>query len=221
MHEKYLRELLKNKGASLVGFCKLDYSPIENQPNLMYGVSIVKKLSDSVLRSIDGAPSMAYFQHYRTINFKLDQLALDAIDYIEKAGYNAFPIAASQSKPDNRYSGLMQHKTVARLAGLGYIGKNSMFITEEFGSKVRLATVLTDMPLDCDKQILDKNCGDCNICFNACPVGCIYGINFDKKNPGADLIDREKCSLHMKTYNHIGRGSVCGLCMRACPKNKL
>ena len=221
MSHKILEDLLKSNGASLVGFCKLDASPIKNQPHLIYAVSIAVKLSDSVLRTIDKRPTIMYFQHYRTANARLDQLAFDCVKDIEDCGFDAFPIAGSQSMPENKYYGVFQHKTAARLAGLGYVGKNSMFITPEYGSKIRLATVLTDMPLESTRSIISTDCGDCTICQNACPVGCIYGDNFSPENPTAELFDKEKCSNHMKTYNDVGRGAVCGLCFRACPKNKL
>jgi epoxyqueuosine reductase QueG len=93
-----------------------------------------------------------------------------------------------------------------------------MLITPKYGSAVRLATVLTDMPLSRNREKLPFLCGDCTECAKACPAGAISGktptLNRD------DFFDAEKCSHHMKTYKDIGRGAVCGLCMRACPKNK-
>ncbi|MBQ2908645.1 MAG: epoxyqueuosine reductase, partial [Clostridia bacterium] len=106
MSHKILEELLKSKGASLVGFCKLDASPIKNQPHLRYAISIAVKLSDSVLRTIDKRPSIMYFQHYRTVNYKLDQICLDCVKYLEDKGFDAFPIAGSQSKPTDKFSGV-------------------------------------------------------------------------------------------------------------------
>lgn len=221
MIEENLKKLLLESGANLVGFSEIGDSPIENQPNLIYAVSIIVKLSDSVLKTITDRPSISYFQHYRTVNYKLDQLALTCVKFLEDNGYDAFPIAASQSIPGNKYSGIFQHKTCARLAGLGFIGKNSLFITEEYGSKVRLATVLTNMPLKNDREVIVKDCGSCNICTNACPAGAIYGCNFNPNKPYEPLFDKEKCSLNMKRYNDVGRGAVCGLCIKACPRNRL
>lgn len=221
MIDVILKDKLLSEGANLVGFSDIGVSPIENQPNLRYAVSIIVKLSDSVLKTITDRPSISYFQHYRAVNYRLDQLALTAVKYLEDKGYNAFPIAASQSIPGNKFYGVFQHKTAARLAGLGYIGKNSLFITEEYGSKVRLATVLTDMPLSPEKSIILKGCGNCTICADACPAGAIYGDNFDPDNPEKFLFDKEKCSHNMKNYSDVGRGAVCGLCIKACPKNKL
>lgn len=97
---------------------------------------------------------MEYFQHYRATNARLDSIALDAVSFIENAGYLALPVAASQSTPDKKdeYRGIFPHKTGAVLSGLGFIGKNGLLITE-YGSAVRLASVLTNMPLSAQKEI--------------------------------------------------------------------
>ena len=89
------------QGAVLVGGCDLGNSPIANQPNMHYAFSIVVKLSDSILKTIDNAPSFMYFQHYRTANALLDSIAFRLSEKIEEAGYSAFPIAASQSLGKN------------------------------------------------------------------------------------------------------------------------
>ncbi len=223
MFEDKLTELLTSGGASLVGFSNIGKSPIENQPNLVYAITLVYKLSDAVLKTIENRPSMAYFQHYRAVNAKLDSLCLDAIRFIENKGYNAFPIAASQSTNDDKsaYRGIFAHKTGACLSGLGYIGKNALLYTKEFGSKVRLATVLTDMPLERQRDIITGGCGDCDICKKACPAGAISGINYEVGMNRDDFFSAEKCSSNMKTYKDIGRGAVCGICIKVCPKNRL
>ncbi len=223
MFEKELSELLKSEGASLVGFSDLgDKAPLEF-PQYRYAVTIVRRLSDGVVDTIHERPSIMYFHHYRTTNTKLDLLALSAVDFIESHGFLALPIAASQSTPTEKeaYRGVFPHKTAAVLAGLGFIGKNALFITPEFGSKIRLATVLTDMPLSGQKPIMEPRCGSCEICKNACPAGAITGKLYEYGAKRDTIFDARRCSEHMKTYKDIGRGAVCGLCMRACPYNKI
>ncbi len=216
-------EKLRLDGAKLVGSCKLKSPPLKDFPNLIYAISIAVKLSDSVLQTIKNKPTISYFQHYRTANAKLDQLAFTCVSMIEDLGYNAFPIPASQS--DNtqgqNYSGIFQHKTAARLSGLGYIGKNGLLITKEYGSKVRFATVLTDMPLNISDNLLENECLSCNICVNACPGGAISGKVWQEGMSREEFFDAEKCSQNMKNYKDIGRGAVCGICISVCPKNIL
>ncbi|MBQ8726046.1 MAG: epoxyqueuosine reductase [Clostridia bacterium] len=223
MKEREIEELLLSGGASLVGFSDIGESPIKNQPDLRYAVTIVYKLSNAVLKTIESRPTIAYFQHYRAVNARLDSLALDVVRYIENQGYDAFPIAASQSTNDDKsaYRGIFAHKTGACLSGVGYIGKNALLYTKEFGSKVRLATVLTNMPLERQRDIIVGGCGSCEICKKACPAGAISGLNFTVGMQREDFFDAEKCSSHMKTYKDVGRGAVCGICIKVCPKNNL
>ena len=220
--QEKLKEKLLENGAALVGFCELPKEA--QQGSFTHAVSIAYKLSDTVLSTIENEPSIIYFHHYRTVNTKLDLLALLAVAEIEKEGFLALPVAASQSLNTNKneYCAVFSHKTAARLAGLGYIGKNGLLITKEYGSKIRLCTVLTNMPLMPQNEIINEDCGDCMICKNACPAGAVFGTNFSVEKGRNSVLDPALCSEHMKkAYMHIGRGSVCGLCIKNCPKNKL
>ena len=68
--------------------------------------------------------------------------------------------------------------------------------------------------------MIENGCGDCEICKNACPAGAIFGEL--PTTDGERNFDAEKCSKYMKEhFQDIGRGSVCGVCIRVCPKNRL
>lgn len=221
MTQREIEEFLLTEGAVMAGGCQLPTSPIVGQPNLRYAFSFAVKLSDAVLKTVEKGPSFAYFQHYRTANALLDSLAFRICEKLEQAGYQAFPVAASQSQgKNNPYKGVYPHKTAAVFSGLGFVGKSGLFLSKEYGSKVRLATVLTDMPLEREKPLIENGCGDCSACVKACPAGAIYGTL-----PTADgerNFDAEKCSKYMKEhFQDVGRGSVCGVCIKVCPKNKL
>lgn len=215
--QRTLKTLAQGLGADLVGFCALP-TPVLG---FSYAVSLGVKLSDAVLKTIESAPSFVYFQHYRTANTLLDNIAFRVAREIEKAGFSALPIAASQSLgKNNPYRGVIPHKTVAVLSGLGFVGKSGLFLSRDFGSKVRLATILTDIPFQSELPVIENGCGDCEICKNACPAGAIFGEL--PTTDGERNFDAEKCSKYMKEhFQDIGRGSVCGVCIRVCPKNRL
>lgn len=222
MKEKELTALLSEHGASLVGFCALGLAAPTEYPALCYAVTIVRRLSDTVVETIADRPSLSYFQHYRITNTKLDLLALEAVDFIEALGYSAMPIAASQSTNTEKeaYRGIFSHKAAAVRAGLGFIGKSGLFITPEYGSKIRMATVLTDMPLTAQRPPIEEGCGSCTICKSACPANAITGENYIIGAPRDTILNARLCSEHMKTYRDVGRGAVCGICMRVCPMNR-
>ena len=220
-HQQQIEAFAIEQGACLCGECELPQSPIAAQPNLRYAFSIAVKLSDAVLATIDNGPSHMYFQHYRAANALLDRIAFLVANKLEKLGFAAFPIAASQSLgKSSPYAGVFPHKTAAVLSGLGFVGKSGLFLSEAYGSKVRLATVLTDMPLSSDRKIIENGCGECTKCMQACPAGAIFGEK--PKTNGERNYDPEKCSRYMKEhFQDVGRGSVCGVCVKVCPKNSL
>ncbi|MBE5745300.1 MAG: epoxyqueuosine reductase [Clostridiales bacterium] len=219
--QQELKTIAYDLGADVVGFCALDNQTAKIAPQLNYAISIGVKLSDAVLSTIEDAPSFVYFQHYRTANALIDNIAFRLARQIEKYGFSALPIAASQSQgKNNPYRGVIPHKTVAVLSGLGYVGKSGLFLTEKYGSKVRLGTILTNLPLQRELPILENGCKDCTICAKACPAGAIFGQPPTKD--GERNIDPEKCSKYMKEhFQDVGRGSVCGICIKVCPKNQL
>jgi epoxyqueuosine reductase QueG len=221
--EKEIKDLLINDGAAIVGFCELKENSLKEFPELKYAVSIAVKLSDTVLNTITDKPTVMYFHHYRTVNTKLDLLALKLVTFIENSKYLAMPVAASQSLGGyNKYQGLFPHKTAAVLSGIGFIGKSGLLITEQYGSKIRLVTVLTNMPLKSPETLILNGCGDCQICSKACPSGAICGNNYKYDGDRDYIMSAEKCSVYMKEkFQTIGRGSVCGICIKVCPKNKL
>ncbi|MBQ7912650.1 MAG: epoxyqueuosine reductase [Clostridia bacterium] len=216
-----LKNLATELGADIVGFCRLPAPPVETQPELVYALSVGVKLADGVLSTIDGAPSFMYFQHYRTANALLDNIGFRLARALEKHGFSALPVAASQSLgKNNPYRGLVAHKTAAVLSGLGFVGKSGLFLSTDYGSKVRLATVLTNCPVQSELPIIENGCGSCTLCQRACPAGAIYGEL--PTTDGERNFDAEKCSRYMKEhFQDVGRGSVCGVCIKVCPKNKL
>lgn len=219
--QREIAALAHDLGADIAGFCRLEKAPVPKLPELQYAVSIGVKLSDSVLKTIENAPSFVYFQHYRTANALLDSIAFRIARKLEENGFAALPIAASQSQgKNNPYRGVYPHKTAAVLSGLGFVGKSGLFLSKDYGSKIRLATILTDMPVNSELPVIENGCGGCTVCQRACPAGAIFGEL--PTTDGERNFDPEKCSRYMKErFQDVGRGSVCGVCIKVCPKNKL
>ena len=208
-NNEMIQQLFNREGIYEVGFAAVPHK-------LPYAVSIAVPLSRFVIDQIDAAPTYEYFHHYRTVNAYIDRCLLHCGLEIAKHGYSYLCVGASQST--GGYQSYFPHKTAARLAGLGYIGKSALFLSCRYGPAVRLGTVLTDMPFETGSP-LQQDCGACNSCKNACPAMAIRGQNYREGLPREALFDAEACSQYMKKhFQHIGRGAVCGLCIRHCPK---
>lgn len=212
MQEK-IKKLLTDGGAGIVGFCRLD---TENPFNLPFAVSFAIPLSDAIIDGIDTAPTHTYFHHYRTVNALIDNLALRCGLILADNGYRYVAVPASQSV--NGMQGIFSHKYAAVMSGLGFVGKSGLFISEKYGPRVRLGTILTDCPLGAESPIKEFSCGSCRLCVDSCPAMAITGADWASGEPREKIIDAKACSDYMKKeFQHIGRGVVCGICMRVCP----
>ncbi len=134
-------------------------------------------------------------------------------------GYNARGITDSAPFPERYY---------ARVAGLGFIGRNGMLIHKEHGSYFFLAFLLfpSELPNDFNNPLPElthpdfKECGTCTACLRSCPSSAIL--------PGG-LIDSEKCISYQtierkgtpvfqgKKHNYM---FGCDICQQVCPYNK-
>lgn len=111
------------------------------------------------------------------------------------------------------------YKFAAVNAGLGWIGKNDVVITEKYGPRVRLSAILIDEILPYDKPITKSKCPDsCSKCVDACPYEALYGVKWDIEKHRNEIIDYKLCNQKRSLYiEKLGRKNACGLCMVACP----
>ncbi len=211
-----LKRIAVTSGASAFGVGNIDdlrghfdaLSP-EQTDGLKYGVSIGVRLSETVLKGVIIGPTRHYLHHYKMLNMLLDQCALRLTLAIQEEGHNALPIPASQIVDWEKQTAHLSHKMIALRAGIGWIGRNNLLVHPEFGSEIRLATVLTDALLTTDNSA-EKDCGNCRKCIEVCPVSAIKESHKDWDKAAC----LEKLKYFAKAHN-VGQ-YICGLCVKAC-----
>ena len=151
------------------------------------------------------------------VGYSRDVTTLLALaQYIRNLGYQAYA-----SMNDTALSIPM-----AIQAGLGEYGRHGLLITKEFGPRVRIGKVFTDLPLAHDKPInfgVEKFCSICRECTKACPPGAIDDGNqletiYNQSNiPGIAkwTTDAEKCFDFW-----VKQVTDCSICIRVCPYNR-
>lgn len=152
------------------------------------------------------------YDYHRVVRKYLDKICA----YIESLGGKAIPMVDSNTLPE-RY--------IAYLAGIGFIGRNNMLITQKYGSYVFLGEIITDLKMECKdsrtfSQIKEyEECGNCRICYGECPS---KSININKINPNIclsyitqkkEISDREISLLKGNVFG-------CDFCQLKCPYNK-
>jgi len=162
--------------------------------------------------SLENAPSRQYAIAYKVVNRELDRLAYWVSRMLQDEGFRAVHVPASPPYDLIRNRGDLSHKHAASLAGIGVFGKNDLLLAPQFGSRIRLVSVITDATLDPDEPVGLDLCGDCDACLRACPANALQGGRVvDKKACDAQHVEVGKL-LQLSDWEQI-----CGVCIRVCP----
>ncbi len=212
-----LKALLHKEGAALVGFGDLRGVSGADYP---CGVSVAINVPAHILEGIEDGPTTAYYEMYHELNARLNQIVSAGADFLEARGFKAFAQTTKAVRQDDSWATPLPHKTVATRAGLGWIGKNCLLVTPEYGSAVRLSSLLTDAPLSCGAAVNESRCGGCRVCQEACPAGALTGALWQVGVGRDEMFQKEKCREKqielMKARTGI-ETDLCGKCFVVCP----
>ena len=183
---------------------------VSQAEDLPYTVSIAVRLHRKVLDTLKNGPNVLYKHHYKTANFKLDDIIFRLGNIIQNDGYQSLPIPASVYTNWETQEAHYSQRHAAINAGIGFQGINGLLVHPEYGAAIRLASLLTDMPLHCDSP-LQTDCGNCRACVAACPAKAISEL-------GPDHFNGQACLQRLRKFAaRRGIGvNICGLCIKAC-----
>jgi len=223
-----LRKAADAIGAGLMGVCEYDerwvytarYSEQTQQskpvdiPNdlpriIVIGEPMDLELTATVPSALSGSATGMGYTHDTVVLLTLTQ-------YIRNLGYRAIASMNDSALPI----------PLAVQAGLGEIGRHSLLITEEYGPRLRLGKIFTDMPLTINEPRrfgVKEFCDLCQRCSSACPPKAIPSGAPSRE---AYSVSNLKGILRWTTYAEkcfrfwAGQNSDCSICIRACPYNR-
>ncbi len=179
--------------------------PAEFSRAIVIGIRLV----DAVIDQIEDRPTPLYFHLYRQANFALDRIAYRLALELQDTGYHSMAVPASQITEPGSRRGLVSHRLLGYVAGIGWIGRPTLLIHPEYGARMRYATVLTDAPYHPGIP-MENRCGECRECIEVCPVTAIKESSRE--------FDLDACYDKLNEFRKlpfIGQ-HVCGICVRAC-----
>ena len=218
---KQLKDELLSRGAALVGFADLGCLPRDARQSFDSAIAVAAPHTRDAMRSNAEGDPRAYYGEYLALNKKLEELAELAAGLLADAGYRALAKVRTAVAVDKNLRSALPHKTVATLSGLGWIGRCATLVTREYGSAVRLTSVLTDAPLDCGTPVTQSGCGDsCARCQTVCPGHAVKGPKWHSGLEREAFFDAFACQ---RAASARGRAAldvdktICGLCIANCP----
>ena len=205
-----LRQFTKSVGADEIGFTSVPQEWIFQNTAIRYTNAIVLVMEMDKAR-MDKAPNpdTAVMVH-ETYN-QLGQVSNKIADWLREHGY-----AVQAGHP---LGGMALYPPMAQAAGLGWRGINGLVITPQFGPRVRLAAVFTEienLPVyegDEHAWVLEF-CESCKRCIRECPPDAFYDEPIQHENGLVTVLDNSKCFPYFAKYHG------CSVCIKVCPFNR-
>ncbi len=204
-----LRAYAISAGADEIGFAIVPQEWVFQDTAIRYTRAIVLVMEmDKERMSKAPNPDTAVMVH-ETYN-ALGKVSNKIAGWLRERGY-----AAHAGHP---LGGMALYPPMAQAAGLGWRGLNGLIITPQFGPRVRLAAVFTEienLPLyqgDEYAWILDF-CEWCRRCIRDCPPDAFYETPVTHENGLVTVLDNRKCFPYFVAYHG------CSICIKICPFN--
>jgi epoxyqueuosine reductase len=192
-----------------------------------YGISIGKRLDQAIVDGVINGPTMEYYSHYRQVNEELANLTEEISAELRRNEIKTFNISPTVSTTllDTEYFKTLRtdlsHKMVATRAGLGWIGKTDLFISKEFGPRLRLVSILINVEVKPKTMPVDiSRCGNCSLCVDICPAKAANGNLWDITVEREEFFDAFKCRNQCAEFGKTRLGMdarICGICVSVCP----
>ena len=173
---------------------------------------------DTQMAQVLAQPERAYISRYalgrdyhKLIRKRLQKLAEKITAVVGPFGHRAFVDSAP-----------VLEKPLARKAGLGWMGKNTLILNRKAGSWFFLGALLIDLPLPIDAPNDRDHCGKCSACLDVCPTQAFVGERvLDARRCISYLTIELKEAIPEDLRPLIGnRVFGCDDCQLVCPWNR-
>ena len=201
---KAVKEVAKKAGAHLVGIAPVERfaeAPQGHKPNdlLKEAESVISIACVMPYGTAVTVPSFSYITYgYNLLEQKLHEISFAVAWFLEEEGFISLPLQTSsdiasvkiiEESPEPKVIriGLFSHRHAAVEAGLGEIGASCALVTPQYGSRLRLGSIITVAKLTTDPKLTEKVC-DPRKCGYRCVKACPH-----KALPGDGTINQYRC----------------------------
>lgn len=119
----------------------------------------------------------------------LDERTKKVARRIQEAGFKASIISARDGNG-------ISLRRLAEEAGLGFIGRSGLLITERFGPDVRFVGIRTSAKIALvKKEKVKGGCDGCALCLVSCPAGAIEKRDVERCRDYVEMHSKERCTV--------------------------
>jgi len=207
-------DTLKSLGADGCGIANIER--FSNSPQGFNPTDVYEKCKSVIvfLRRMPSEAIMAknpvpYTHTAYLVYSELDRIGLNLCRHLDNIGIPSVPVPTDTpylywDAKRSHGMGIISLRHAGYLAGLGFLGRNTLLINKEFGNMVYIGAVLTSAILEPSPLVEDFSCpSNCRICLDSCPSKALDGITVDqslcrktsfyKNERGFDIYGCSKC----------------------------
>ena len=205
-----LKNFSLSNGVRILEFVQLSKNLIFQEYGTLYDTAIILAMEMSK-EKIDKAASQETLNMVFGTYDDLGKAANRITEFLRAHGYAA--------QADHPLGGLVLFPPLAQNAGIGWIGKHGLLITPEFGPRVRLAAVYTNienLPIadTNDHEWIEDYCKICGLCIKQCPPNAIMEDSVTHETGRITHISQQDC------FEYFAQFYGCSVCVKVCPFSK-
>ena len=252
-----VKRLAKELGADLVGIAsaktlnafppdpRYPQTPDRISPHAKSVIVIVHRIPAGAFRCKTTMP-VQYLD--MLVLRRMDKISYRLVDALERAGYPSFVTAAQETDWSYKRAsyGRLSTRHLGVEAGVGTLGLDINILTPEFGPRLYLTGVLTELELEADQPMTEQVCigESCSRCVYSCPSDAVQHFDLDKRGCATEaqefgfatilkfwehflktpadkqrdlLVDREIFGFWQGLLRVVGSFGDCPRCLAVCP----
>ena len=189
-------------------------------PRLLYpGAKCVISVLVSYMpdRTIDGPFKIARYAYSEDYHLRLKRMLFEFIEAIKKRypDFNARPFVDTAPISDKRW---------AAAAGLGWIGRNTLLVSPQYGTFCNIGELVSESEVDCYDRPIENGCKGCELCVRSCPNQALICVD------GRYMLNASRCIAYNTIENRDEELPEtlctsdyvfgCDICQEVCPHNQ-
>jgi ferredoxin len=205
-----LVEYSKSVGVDVIGFTKLQREQIFQDQGILHenAITLAMEMDWDKIEEAPSKPTMTMIMKtYDALGIAANKIA----EFLRKNGFSAMA--------GHPLGGMSLYTPLAMNSGIGWIGRNGLLLTPEFGPRVRLAAVfvsIENLPFSVtnDHSWISDFCDTCGICVQQCPPGAIREESITQEDGRVTYTYQDTC------FPYFAENYGCSICIKVCPFNR-
>ncbi len=215
-----LRNQVQELGAEFIGFAAVDRwgefadVPVAGYPQTIWpwAKTVIVFGVPLWLPIIEAAPNVWGREQVIVTSKLLEKVAYRLRLFLNSKGYQTVSVSGYNNRDSAESEAVFSNVWAGYYAGLGTVGWNHALLTREYGPRVQLKSVFTELELVSDSVLTEEFCTNCLYCQKICPVQALRS----ERTSAYAVVDQTACQQHKKRLQ-TAFCDPCGSCLKVCP----